>query len=199
MAARFSQLRELAREFSSGQIARDAYRRDRSAMLDQIALGALVINYREITPPQASSLPTVIIDVGEDEPTKRMPIILGAVLIVALIAGGGWWYLRQETAAPAPLVNVAPKAPGVAVIEEFLLANDWSSAGIAAFEDRWTGLDAQQQTISLNDPAFGRLERELRSRIEDQMSLVSMDASGQVQSEVVRLRSFGERLGVPVP
>jgi hypothetical protein len=200
MAARFSQLRELARQFSAGQVGRDDYRRDRSAMLEQIGNGKLAIAYREITPPKPASPPTVLIDVGDDEPgTNRLPIIVGALVLVAGLAGGGWWYINQQTAAPAELVDVAPKAEGVAVIEDFLMANDWSSAGIAEFERRWSELDAAHQAEGRNDPAFGRLEAGLRSRIEDQLSVMSLDQTGQAQAEATRLRDFGTRLGVPVP
>jgi hypothetical protein len=200
MAARFSQLRELARQFSAGQVGRDEYRRERTALLDQIGQGRLAIAYREITPPKPMSPPTVIIDVGDDEPGEnRLPIYLGAVLLIVAVLGGGWWYLTQQTAAPSDVVNVAPKAEGVAVIEEFLSAKDWSSAGIAEFERRWTELDAAHQVEARNDPSFGRLEAGLRSRIEDQLSVLSLDKTGQAQAEVTRLRDFGTRLGVPVP
>ena len=200
MAARFSQLRELARQFSAGQVGRDEYRRDRAALLEQVGNGKLAIAYREITPPKPAQPPTVIMDVGDDEPgSNRLPIVIGALLLVAGLAGGTWWYINQQTAAPAALVDVAPKAEGVAVIEDFLQANDWSSAGIAEFERRWGALDAAHQAEGRNDPAFGRLETGLRSRIEDQLSVVSLDQSGQAQAEVTRLRDFGTRLGVPVP
>lgn len=200
MAAKFSQLRELARQFAAGQVGRDEYRRDRAVMLDQIGGGTLTIVYREITPPKPASPPTVIIDVGDDEPdTNRLRIILGALLLVTAIGSGGWWYLQRQTIAPAALVNVAPKAAGVIVIESFLAANDWSSAGVADFEDKWAALDPTQQSEARNDPAFGRLERDLRSRIEDQLSVLDIDKSGQAQGEVTRLRSFGSRLGVGVP
>lgn len=200
MAARFSQLRELARQYSAGQMGRDEYRRDRAALLDQIALRKLAIDYREITPPKPSAPPTVIIDVGEDEPANhRFAIMLGALALVGMVAGGGWWWLQRETAAPVALVDVAPKAVGVAVIERFLGANDWSSAGISVFESEWNALDPAQQTEARNDAAFGLLEAGLRARIEDQLSVMSLDQSGQVAAEVARLRDFGTRLGVPVP
>lgn len=200
MAARFSQLRELARQFSAGQVGRDDYRRDRTALLEQVGSGKLAIAYREITPPKPASPPTVIIDVGDDEPgSNRSTIFLGALLLVVSIAAGGWWYINQQTAAPAALVDVAPKAEGVAVIEDFLMANDWSSAGIAEFERRWSELDTAHQAEGRSDPAFGRLEAGLRSRIEDQLSVMSLDQTGQTAAEVTRLRDFGTRLGVPVP
>lgn len=200
MAARFSQLRELARQFSAGQVGRDDYRRERAALLEQIGSGKLAIAYREITPPKPANPPTVIIDVGEDEPgTNRLPIIAGALVLVAALAGGGWWYINQQTATPEAVVNVAPKAAGVAVVEDFLTANDWSSAGIAEFERRWDELEPALQTEARNDPSFGRLEASLRSRIEDQLSVLSLDQTGQAQTEITRLRDFGTRLGVTVP
>lgn len=200
MAARFSQLRELARQFSAGQMGRDEYRRERAALLDQVGSGKLAIAYREITPPKPASPPTVIIDVGDDEPgTNRIPIIVGALVLVAGLAGGGWWYINQQTAAPAEVVNAAPKAVGVAVVEDFLTANDWSSAGIAEFERRWAELDAGHQSEARNDLSFGRLESGLRSRIEDHLAVLELDQTGQSQAEVTRLRDFGTRLGVTVP
>jgi hypothetical protein len=200
MAARFSQLRELSRQFSAGIKPRDEYRRERTALLDRIGKGELSIAYRELTPPQAASPPTVILDIGEDEPvTHRLRIILSAILLVTALGAGAWYYVTQETAAPAVVKNVAPKAAGIAVVEDFLSADDWSSAGIAEFERGWGELDPALQTEARNDPSFGRLEAGLRSRIEDQLSVLSLDKDGTTQAEVTRLRDFGTRLGVPVP
>jgi len=200
MAARFSQLRELARQFSAGQKPRDEYRRERTALLDQIAGNQLVVAYRELTPPKPASPPTVIIDVGDDEPdTNRTLIILCALLLLTVIGAGAFWVLTQQTKAPAAIANVAPKAVGVVVVEEFLTANDWSSAGIAEFERRWSELDPVAQTAARNDASFGRLESSLRSRIDDQQSVLSLDKDGSGHAELARLRNFGSRLGVPVP
>ena len=50
--------------FASNDISIEA----QAALLDRIGSGQLAIDYREITPPKPSSPPTVIIDVGDDEP-----------------------------------------------------------------------------------------------------------------------------------
>ena len=121
MSAKFSQLRELARQYSAGQVARDEYRRQRGVLLDDVASGKVQIDYRVITPPKPAAPPTVIIDVGDDEPeTRRLTIILGAIALVVAIGAGGWFYLQSQTAPPAPVVNVAPKAPAIAAVEEFV-------------------------------------------------------------------------------
>ena len=197
MSARFSQLRELARQYSAGQVARDEYRRQRTTLLDEVASGKLQIDYRVITPPKPMASPTVIIDVGDDEPeSRRVPIILGAIALVVAVGAGGFFYLRAQTEAPMQTIKVAPKAPAVATLEDFLQSADWSSAGTNAFEARWEAFDEAQRAEARAHPAFGRLENELRLRIEDQSALAGLDAGGAAEAEVIRLRAFAERLGV---
>ena len=199
MSAKFSQLRELARQYSAGQVARDEYRRQRGVMLDEVASGKLQIDYRVITPPKPTATPTVIIDVGDDEPeARRVPIILGAIALVVAVGAGGWLYLQAQTAPPAETIKVAPKAPAVAALEEFLQSADWSSAGTNAFEARWETFDDVQRAEARAHPAFGRLENELRLRIEDQAALAGLDAGGAAGAETIRLRAFAERLGVNI-
>ena len=160
MSAKFSQLRELARQYSAGQVARDEYRRQRGVMLDEVAAGKLQIDYRVITPPKPAAPPTVIIDVGDDEPeARRIPIILGAIALVVAVGAGGWFYLQEQTAPPAPTRNVAPKAPAVAALEEFLQSADWSSAGTNAFEARWEAFDPAQQDAGSVRRRAGRHNR----------------------------------------
>lgn len=199
MSAKFSQLRELARQYSAGQVARDDYRRQRAAMLDDVAAGKLAIDYRVITPPKPAAPPTVIIDVGDDEPeARRVPIILGAIALVVAVAAGGFFYLRAQTEAPVQTIKVAPKAPAVAALEDFLQSADWSSAGTNAFEARWDAFDQAQRDVAKAHPAFGRLENELRLRIEDQGALAGLDSGGAAEAEAIRLRAFAERLGVNI-
>ncbi len=199
MSAKFSQLRELARQYSAGQVARDEYRRQRGVMLDEVAAGKLQIDYRVITPPKPAAPPTVIMDVGDDEPeARRVPIILGAIALVVAVGAGGWFYLQSQTAAPAPTINVAPKAPAIAALEDFVQSADWSSAGTNAFEARWEAFATDQQAEARAHAAFGRLENELRLRIEDQSALAGLDAGGAAEAEAIRLRAFAERLGVTI-
>jgi hypothetical protein len=195
MSAKFSQLRELARQYSAGQMARDDYRSRRTALLGEIASGKTSIEYREITPPKPAA-PTVVIDVGEDEPeVRRLPIILGAILVVVSLGAGGFFYLRAQTAVPTEVRNVAPQNPAVQAAAEFMRTKDWSSAGMAAFEARLAGLGEAQVAAAHQDGAFALLERELRSRIEDQKALASLDPA-KADAEIMRLRAFADRIGV---
>lgn len=199
MSAKFSQLRELARQYSAGQVARDEYLRKRGTLLDEVAAGKVTIDYRDITPPKPAAPPTVIIDVGDDEPTaRRVPIILGALLLVTAVGAGGFFYLRSMTATPEPVRNVAPKDPAVAAIEQFLRSADWSSAGTNAFEARWEAFAPEQRASAKADAAFRRLETELRLRVEDQKSLAGLEPGGAADAEAIRLRAFAERLGLAI-
>lgn len=199
MSAKFSQLRELARQYSAGQVARDDYRRQRAVLLDDVAAGKVAIDYRVITPPKPAAPPTVIIDVGDDEPeARRVPIILGAIALVVAIGAGGFFYLRAQTEAPAQTVKVAPKAPAIAAVEEFVQSADWSSAGTNAFEARWDAFDPDQQAEARAHAAFGRLENELRLRIEDQGALAGLEPGGAAEAEAIRLKAFAERLGLAI-
>lgn len=196
MSAKFSQLRELARQYSAGQMAREDYRKQRTSLLTDIASGRLVIDYREITPPKPSA-PTVIIDVGEDEPeVRRVPIILGALLVVVAVGAGGFFYVRQQTAVPMQVRSVVPQDPAVQAAEEFLRSQDWSSAGMSAFEARLAAFGPEQIAAARGEPAFAQLQRELRARIEDQKALASLDESGKAEAEILRLRGFAARLGL---
>lgn len=199
MSAKFSQLRELARQYSAGQVAREDYRRQRHALLDDVVAGKVKIDYRLITPPKPAAPPTVIIDVGDDEPvTRRLTIILGAIALVAAVGAGGFYYLRWATETPVQIVKVAPKAPAVAAIEEFILSNDWSSAGTNAFEARWEALAPEEQAVGRAHASFGRLENELRTRIEDQGALAGLDSGGAAAAEAIRLKAFANRLGLNI-
>jgi hypothetical protein len=199
VSAKFSQLRELARQYSAGQVARDEYRRQRGVMLDEVATGKLKIDYRVITPPKPAAPPTVIIDVGDDEPvTRRVTIILSAIALVVAVGAGGFFYLRAQTAAPPQMTRVAPKAVAVAAIEEFLLSGDWSSAGTNAFEARWGSFTPEEQATARAHAAFGRLENELRLRIEDQGALAGLDSGGAAAAEAIRLKAFANRLGLHI-
>ena len=197
MSAKFSQLRELARQYSAGQVARDEYRTRRTTLIDDITARRTPIDYRDITPPKSSAPPTIVIDVGEDEPeSRRVPIIMGAIALVLALGAGGWLVLKSQTAPPAPAVNVAPKNPATLALDEFLTSADWSSAGVAAFEERWDAFDPTLREAAHQDPAFGRLENELRTRIEDQMAVAAVDTSGKADGEAGRLRAFGARMGI---
>ena len=199
MSAKFSQLRELARQYSAGQVAREDYRKQRGTLLDEVASGKVKIDYRVITPPKPAGPPTVIIDVGDDEPgARRLPIILGAILLVTAVGAGGFFWLRAQTETPMEVRNVAAKAPAVAAVEEFLRSNDWSSAGTNAFEARWDAFTPEQQAAAREHAVFGRLESELRTRIEDQGALAGIDAGGAAAAEAIRLKAFAGRLGLNI-
>ena len=199
MSAKFSQLRELARQYSAGQVARDDYRKQRSVLLDEVASGKLKIDYRVITPPKPAAPPTVIMDVGDDEPeARRATIILSAILLVVSIGAGGYFWLQSQTATPVQVRAVAPKAVAVAAVEEFLLSGDWSSAGTNAFEARWEAFTPAEQDAARAHPVFGRLENELRLRIEDQGALAGLDTGGAAATEAIRLRAFADRLGLNI-
>ena len=86
----------------------------------------------------------------------------------------------------------------MAALEEFLQSADWSSAGTNAFEARWEAFDPAQQDAARAHAAFGRLENELRLRIEDQGALAGLEAGGAAEAEAIRLRAFAERLGVAI-
>ena len=199
MAARFSQLRELARRYSAGQLASTEYRQQRAALLGDIAAGRTKIEYRDITPPKPAAPPTYIMDVGEDEPaTRRIPIIMGTAALLAALGVGGWLVLQTQTAPPATIQHVAPKDQAVAAIEEFLNSKDWSSAGVAAFQSRWDSFTPEQQANARSDGAFVRLETELRVRVEDQVSLASGDATSSASAEAARLTEFAAHMGIKV-
>lgn len=196
MSAKFSQLRELARQYSAGQMARDDYRKQRTVLLGEIGAGRTTIAYREITPPKPAA-PTVVIDIGDDElEVRHVPIILGAILVVVALGAGSFFYVRQQTAVPAPVRNVAPQDPAVQAAEEFLRSQDWSSAGMSALEARLAAMAPEQLAAARADAVFSQLQRELRARIEDQKALASVDRSGKAEAEILRLRGFAERVGL---
>jgi hypothetical protein len=195
----YSQLRELARHFAAGRLAREEYQRQRGALLDDMVAGKVQPDYRDIVAPKASTPPVPIIDVGDDEPeVRRIPIILGAVALVAAVGAGGYWYLRLQTAPPPAVVAAAPIAASVTLVRDFVRAGDFSMQANEAFIGAWLALDDSARAAARADKSWSRLSVALRGAIRDQRSMAAADSSGHAAGQAARLQQFAQTIGVKV-
>jgi hypothetical protein len=193
----YSQLRELARAYAAGQVSRDEYRAKRAALIGDFATGKLQIDYRDIVAPKPVHPPTVIIDVGEEEPeVRRAPIILGAIAIVLGIGAAGFWYLRLQVAPPPAVAAAQPVSPAAELVARFVAADDYGAAACDAFERAWAEFEEEERAAAQRDQAWKRLVFALRAKLRDQQALVAVDTTGAAAIEETRLREFAGRIGV---
>lgn len=193
----YSQLRELARHFAAGRLPREEYLRQRSALLDDMVAGKVQPDYRDIVAPKASTPPMPIIDVGDDEPeVRRIPIILGAVALVAAVGAGGYWYLRLQTAPPPAVVAAAPVAESVTLVRNFVRAGDFSVTANEAFLGAWMAMDDAGRAAARSDKSWTRLQSALRAAIRDQRSMATADSTGHAGVQAARLEEFAQTIGV---
>ncbi|MEE8119706.1 MAG: hypothetical protein V3T39_09175 [Gammaproteobacteria bacterium] len=181
-----SQLRDLAREFSSGKISEDDYHARRRKLIDGIVAGGIAIQYREIKPVTAFA-----------KPLKNQKLIfagaaaLMVVLVVSVVA------LIPSREPPVVAVRAAPEpSPAELAIKGFLGTDDWSEESLTTFETDWSSFSEFHKEAVRRTPGFSRLETQLRNRVKEQHTLAQIGDDLEAGLREMRLMMFAERLNI---
>ena len=206
-----SQLRQLARQFADQTIKRAEYLRERSALIDGIVAGDIAITRVAPPPPPRPEQEGAKVGVGvgvgvgvtaeAEKPTNKLPLIIGAAVVIAAVIG---WLLIPDDKPPAPVkpalvVQPAPMPQEPAarsLVEDFIAARAWSDLGISGFRDDWVALSVDDRDEARAAPWFRRLSKALRQEITTQKALAEIDQTGDAVAAGRRLVELGEFLGI---
>lgn len=130
-----SQLRHLAREYASGRVEYDEYRRKRGALIDAIVAGDIAID------TSATSAAEFATESPAQQQRRATPVpwIVGAIAVIAIV----WTFLSsQQTDAPDssssneadPVADLRVTGARV-LVQDFLVTRDWSKESLTRFRD----------------------------------------------------------------
>ncbi len=209
-------LRDMSRAYALGALDRETYRKQRHELLTRIAAGQLpVLAFAPPEPEQRTVFPYED-DAGDTTqeilapllvlPTPSVPRKSGLLVILAVTAlalGAGGWALRQyKSSEPtSPAVAVTPVDPSQAndLLAEFLSANQWQSANLAALGERWDGLDSTTREQLRGAPTMRRLIDKVLEQIQAERALLTLGDAVEALATEQQLLDLMTRLGARDP
>ena len=208
-------LRALTRTYAAGELDRETYRLQRRRLLEDVAGGVQPVVAFKMPEPEA---PTVFPYDDDDGDTTQeiIPGVEGAaaageaaergqqrlfvILALALIVVGviAWFFLSRTDDVPLPAPEppveratpIAAPVPPPRLFDDFLGANDWSTASLDALTRGWDDLGAEARGALADSTSMVRLTDALVQQVNSQSALIDLgQAEGplEVQDELLRL------------
>lgn len=199
-------LLSLGEEHRLGMISTEEYRSRRRTLVESWGEQEVTTSpgkLRETDSPPKTEQLTVQPDPRAPSPPSRMPLVAGALAVLALVAAGyGVWQKQKPriagTMADAPATLVAPEAPGLAAIrraaDAFMARNAWDPAEIDAFLVQWRALSPELRAEARGTPALRSLRHALSQNIEAESQLVPADAPPEQRTRLDSLTRFAQEL-----
>ncbi len=209
-------LRDLSRAYALGSIDRETYRKQRHELLSRIVAGELpVLAFQPPEPEQRTVFPYE--DDGGDTtqeilaplltlqntsaPHKRGKFVMIAAIALAL--GAGAWALREylRSAPAVPAATVVQVRPLVTpdLFADFLSANQWQSAHLAALSARWDKLDDAARQQLRDSPTMRRLIDKTMEQIQAERALMALGDPDEALANQQELLELMVRLGARDP
>jgi len=196
-------LRQIVNDYYHGLMTAESYRRERTALLDNIGSRPLDQADTTATRPQVLDEGPEIGDSPTTEsrksPSRSIVIVATMVVVLAAIVAAVWFLplpTSKSTSMPAERDYVSIAAGperGSALLEEFIERNDWKPDSLGNFVIAWDALDDAQRSTAIQGPQYRSLTTLLQRRIREQMALASNTHRGQLKA----LTEFADDVGVP--
>jgi formylglycine-generating enzyme required for sulfatase activity len=129
---------------------------------------------------------------------------IGAIVAIVLGIAVSWlWisgeYLKLLGREPAPAVATSETSSAARLlIDEFLLANDWSDATVAQFNFRWKTLAIEDRRAAFESIWLPEFIESVRSRVKEQRALSAGAAEHRIGGPLAELAStFGIDVSAP--
>ena len=168
-----SQVRELARRYSTGQLNQENYRSQRRALIDAVTAGQQALIYKE----------------GRNGAgIRRTGIKLLALAVVAVLVAGvvvsivlknneaARHATLHPTLAAVPALPATPPAPGPALVRTFVDTDDWTDPSLDSFSRRWNALATDEQAKARASLMYPRLLSDLRQQITSEKAVAGTGA-----------------------
>lgn len=205
-------LRALSRAYASGDLDREAYRRDRRALLEGIVRGEIPVHVWHAPEPEA---PTVFPDEGDDGDTTQeilpaamardeprrggVPWLPIGVGVVALGAFAAVWMLLGTTDAPAPGEEPVASAPAPEYFDPFaafLAGRDWSEERLRGLRMEWNHLAASEREAVLASDSARRMRQAALDQIAAEAALIELGDAEEALDTQEQLLDLLEHLGL---
>jgi formylglycine-generating enzyme required for sulfatase activity len=140
------------------------------------------------------------------EPTSSRSVsalaIGGIVALVLGIAVSWLWfsgaYLKLLGREPVQSAATAESSPARLLIDEFLLANDWSDATVAQFNFRWKTLEIEDRRAAFDSLWLPEFIEAVRSHVKEQRALSAGEAEHRIAGPLAELAAtFGIDVSAP--
>jgi formylglycine-generating enzyme required for sulfatase activity len=222
---RLSSLRALARDYADGRITREAYRVERTRMLDRMTGAADLLpppvvegaaedaepaapsGDREATEPLVPPAVTPLTPAARPSRAWAWAVLAG--LVTLGVAIGGWLALREGAppgpVAPAPRVPIAvsvdvtaePEARALALLDGLDGPEAWSSETLARFTGDWRGLDDATRARAAGTDGYWRVAARVRERLSEELALLDIGWEGSEAADYRALVDLAWALGLP--
>jgi len=186
-----SQVRDLARRYSTGKLSQESYRSQRRSLIDSITGDQVQLAYRQ-DERVAAARPRFN--------TKFLGLVMVAIVVAGICVvlflrhgkgeGGAQAATTQAaTAAPAP-----PPAPGPDLVRSFVETDDWSDMSVQNFERHWQSIGADEQAKAKDSPVYSRLVSAVRQQIDAEKAVAGSDSAND--AHLMELQKLAKTLGI---
>ena len=184
-----SQVRELARRYATGKLSQESYRSQRRSLIESITAGQVPLIYRQ--EERAAKRPRFN--------TKLLGLVMAAVAVAGVCTAlflhrSAKLHASAQAGTASVAGPVAPPAPGQALVQQFLDADDWSDGSLENFEQRWDGLGGEEQAKAKDNPTYPRLMSAIQLQITSEKAVAGDDAAKD--PHLAQLQKLAKTLGV---
>jgi formylglycine-generating enzyme required for sulfatase activity len=214
-----STLRDLSRAYALGSVDRETYRKLRHDLLTRVVAGELpVLPFQPPEPEQRTVFPyeddggdttqeilaplLTLQSPGTSAPRSRGKLVLVTVMVMVVVAAGVWALREFSASAPTvPTVTLVPAGPAAAqdLFAEFLSANQWQSAPLAALGARWNSLDEAARQQLRTAPTMRRLIDKTLEQIQAERALMALGDADEALANQQQLLELMAQLGAQDP
>ena len=207
-----SQLRELALDYSRGEIDAAEYRRKRGNLIDEVTERRQQIIRTPATAPVNAPTP-VRVDIdsgqaaGQGNTLRPAFIVVGITVLAAIV-----WLVyptkhsRGPTLTPPPNLThqtelagdkdaMAP-GPGEHLIGEFLSSPDWSEPGLTKLSAAWQALTDIEKAEAIQSGGVDALTRAIRTELDVQHKIYELSPSGSARHNIQNLSYLIQTIGL---
>lgn len=184
-----SQVRDLARRYSTGKLSQESYRSQRRSLIDSITGDQVQLTYRQDERVK-SARPRFN--------TKFLGLVMVAIVVAGIFVV---LFLRHNAkgeggaqAATAQAPAAAPPAPGPDLVRSFVETDDWSDMSVKNFELHWQSIGSDEQAKAKDSPVYGRLVSAVRQQIDAEKAVAGSDSAND--AHLTELQKLAKILGV---
>lgn len=212
-------LRQMVNDYYHGLLTEDSYREQRAQLLDNIGAD---VTERSATstqkrPPTADKASSIPLPVQKDPPDStssfRPKMLLVGGIVLAGIAAAAYVIVIPMTdseSLPVPQPEQSESVAeiglesGVALLEEFLDRNDWTSDSLNNFLLTWSLLKDDQREQAIDGRRYRRLTTRLHQRISEEAALSNASNNDRMKTLTVFAATIGapyreSRVSEPIP